>query len=156
ARDGSGDARRLHLWPGTNRVECPPLRDEPLEPFRMSAPMDAPSPLIPVPRGPLPQLPPVPESRQIEVEIDGKKATVSEGATILEAARQLAIDTPTLCFLQTLTPVNVCRVCVVELEGSRTLVPACSRRVEPGMRIRTDSERVRLSRRIVLEFLASS
>src|SRR5581483_581746 len=47
-------------------------------------------------------------------------------------------------------------VCVVELEGSRVLVPACSRKVEPGMRIHTDSERVRLSRRLVLEFLASS
>ena len=51
---------------------------------------------------------------------------------------------------------NVCRVCVVELEGSRALVPACSRKAEPGMRIQTDSERVRLSRRMVLEFLASS
>src|SRR5207245_4070699 len=65
------------------------------------------------------------------------------------------LETPTLCFLETLTPVNVCRVCVVELEGSRTLVPACSRKVEAGMVIRTDSERVRLSRRVVLEFLAS-
>jgi predicted molibdopterin-dependent oxidoreductase YjgC len=52
--------------------------------------------------------------------------------------------------------VNVCRVCVVELEGSRALVPACSRKAEPGMVIHTDSERVRLSRRLVLEFLASS
>ena len=55
-----------------------------------------------------------------------------------------------------MTPVNVCRLCVVELEGSRVLVPACSRKVEPGMAIRTDSERVRLSRKMVLEFLASS
>ena len=66
------------------------------------------------------------------------------------------IDTPTLCFLENLTPVNVCRICVVEVEGSRALVPACSRPVEPGMVIRTDSERVRLSRRLVLELLASS
>ncbi|MEP6995566.1 MAG: 4Fe-4S dicluster domain-containing protein, partial [Acidobacteriota bacterium] len=65
-------------------------------------------------------------------------------------------DTPTLCYLENLTPVNVCRVCVVELEGARTLVPACSRVAEPGMKVRTDSERVRLSRRLVLEFLASS
>ncbi len=70
--------------------------------------------------------------------------------------KKLGIDTPTLCFLESLTPVNVCRVCVVELEGSRTLVPACSRKVEPNMSIKTDSERVRLSRRLVLEFLASS
>jgi NADP-reducing hydrogenase subunit HndD len=52
--------------------------------------------------------------------------------------------------------VNVCRVCVVEVEGSRVLVPACSRPVEPKMNVRTDSERVRLSRKVVLEFLASS
>src|SRR5262249_35648687 len=59
-------------------------------------------------------------------------------------------------YADTLTPVNVCRVCVVELEGSRTLVPACSRRVEEGMVVRTDSERVRTSRRLVLELLDSS
>ena len=79
-----------------------------------------------------------------------------EGATILDAARQLGIETPTLCYLENLTPVNVCRVCVVEVEGSRALVPACSRKVEAGMVVQTDSERVRLSRRLVLELLASS
>jgi predicted molibdopterin-dependent oxidoreductase YjgC len=122
----------------------------------MSEPLDAPVPLIPVPRGPLPDVPPDAALRQVEVQIDGKKVSVPENATILDAARQLGIDTPTLCFLENLTPVNVCRVCVVELEGSRVLVPACSRKVEPGMKIETDSERVRLSRRLVLEFLASS
>ena len=116
----------------------------------------APQPLIPVPRGPVPAVPPPRARRQIEIKIDGKTASVPEDATILDAARSLGIDTPTLCFLETLTPINVCRVCVVELEGSRTLVPACSRKVEPGMSIKTDSERVRLSRRVVLEFLASS
>lgn len=122
----------------------------------MSEPMDAPAPLVPVPRGPVPEVPSATPRRQIEIQIDGKMVAVPEGATILDAARQLGIDTPTLCFLENLTPVNVCRVCVVELEGSRSLVPACSRKVEPGMRIQTDSERVRLSRRLVLEFLASS
>ena len=116
----------------------------------------APSPLIPVPRGPVPQAPPARARRQIEVTIDGRAVSVPEGATILDATRSLGIDTPTLCYLETLAPVNVCRVCVVELEGSRTLVPACSRKAEPGMVIRTDSERVRLSRRLVLEFLASA
>src|SRR6185503_8611612 len=66
------------------------------------------------------------------------------------------VDTPTLCFAENQTPVNVCRVCVVELEGARTLVPACSRRVEPNMVVKTDSERVRTSRKLVLELLASS
>jgi predicted molibdopterin-dependent oxidoreductase YjgC len=94
--------------------------------------------------------------RLIPLNIDGRDIEVMEGLTILDACRRLRIDTPTLCQLDTLTPVNVCRVCVVELEGSRVLVPACSRRVEAGMRVRTDSERVRHSRRLVLELLASS
>ena len=122
----------------------------------MSDPAAAPSPLTPIPRGPLPQAPPHRARRQIDLSIDGKAVSVPEGATILDAARSLGIDTPTLCFLKTLAPANVCRVCVVELEGSRALVPACSRIVEPGMLIHTDSERVRLSRRLVLEFLASA
>ena len=119
-------------------------------------PLDAPRATIPLPRGPVPQAPPERDRRSIEIKIDGKPVSVAEGSTILDAAKKLGIDTPTLCFLESLTPVNVCRVCVVELEGSRTLVPACSRQVEPNMSIKTDSERVRLSRRLVLEFLASS
>ena len=94
--------------------------------------------------------------RLVDLEIDGREVRVPEGTTILQAARGLGVDTPTLCYLENLTPVNVCRVCVVELEGSRVLVPACSRPVEGGMKVRTDSERVRTSRRLVLELLASS
>src|SRR5260221_9159683 len=116
----------------------------------------APTPLQPIPRFPIAQAPQERERRMIEITIDGQPVSVPEGSTILEAARKLGVDTPTLCFLESLTPVNVCRVCVVEMEGARTLVPACSRKVEPKMSIKTDSERVRLSRRMVLEFLASS
>jgi len=94
--------------------------------------------------------------REVELTIDGSTVRVPEGTTILQACRAQKIDTPTLCYLETLTPVNVCRVCVVEVEGSRVLVPACSRPVEPKMVVRTDSERVRLSRKLVLELLASS
>jgi len=122
----------------------------------MSEALDAPIAEIPVPRSPIPQAPPPRPRAMIEVKIDGQAVAVPEGSTILDAARKLGIDTPTLCYLESLTPVNVCRVCVVELEGSRTLVPACSRKVEKGMSIKTDSERVRLSRKVVLEFLSSS
>ena len=97
-----------------------------------------------------------PIERTVEITIDDAVLRVPEGWTILEACRAQGIDTPTLCYLETLTPVNVCRVCVVEVEKSRVLVPACSRRVERGMVIRTDSERVRHSRRMVLELLCSS
>jgi predicted molibdopterin-dependent oxidoreductase YjgC len=101
-------------------------------------------------------LPVLNSARTVEVSIDGQPVRVPEGATLLDACRAAGVDTPTLCFAENLTPVNVCRVCVVELEGARTLVPSCSRRVEAGMKVRTDSERVRLSRKLVLELLASS
>jgi predicted molibdopterin-dependent oxidoreductase YjgC len=101
-------------------------------------------------------VPLAPPRRLVDAEIDGTTVRVPEGTTILEACRERGIDTPTLCYLENLTPVNVCRVCVVEVEGSRVLAPACSRRVEAGMQIKTDSERVRVSRRMVLELLASS
>ncbi len=104
----------------------------------------------------VPTPPPRPEPALVEITIDGRRVTVPEGSTILEACRAQGIDTPTLCFLENLTPVNVCRICVVEVAGSRVLVPACSRTVEPGMEIQTDSERVRHSRKMVLEFLGSS
>jgi predicted molibdopterin-dependent oxidoreductase YjgC len=92
----------------------------------------------------------------VELTIDGRKISVPEGTTLLEATRRLGIDTPTLCFVETLTPINACRICVVEVEGSRVLVPACSRKVEPGMVVKTDTERVRQNRRLVLELLGSS
>jgi predicted molibdopterin-dependent oxidoreductase YjgC len=92
----------------------------------------------------------------VELTIDGRSVSVTEGSTILDACRRLGIATPTLCYADTLTPVNVCRVCVVEVEGARVLVPSCSRKVEPGMVVHTDSPRVRTSRRMVLELLGSS
>jgi predicted molibdopterin-dependent oxidoreductase YjgC len=92
----------------------------------------------------------------VELTIDGRSVSVTEGSTILDACRRLGIATPTLCYADTLTPVNVCRVCVVEVEGARVLVPSCSRKVEAGMVVRTDSPRVRTSRRMVLELLGSS
>ncbi len=94
--------------------------------------------------------------RTVELTIDGEAAVVLEGETILDACRARGIDTPTLCYADNLTPVNACRACVVEVDGSRALVPACSRAAEPGMAVSTDTERVRHSRRLVLEFLASS
>ncbi|MFM8303498.1 MAG: 2Fe-2S iron-sulfur cluster-binding protein [Actinomycetota bacterium] len=91
-----------------------------------------------------------------EVRIDGVDVEVADGMTILDACIAAGVDTPTLCYGDTITARNVCRVCVVEVTGRRTLVPACSQRVEPGMDIATDSERVRHARRTVLELLGSS
>jgi predicted molibdopterin-dependent oxidoreductase YjgC len=109
------------------------------------------------PRTPLaPFAPRPPAPPTVELTIDGETVLVAEGSTILEAVRSIGGDLPTLCYLENLTPVNVCRVCVVEVTGSRVLVPACSRTVEPGMEIQTESHRVEVSRKVVLEFLGSS
>lgn len=94
--------------------------------------------------------------RQVTITIDGEEVSVPEGSTILTACNVAGKDTPTLCYGDTLTPKNACRVCMVELEGSRVLVPSCSRKVQSGMVVKTDSERVRHSRRLVLELLGSS
>ncbi len=94
--------------------------------------------------------------REVELTIDGQPIRAPEGSTILQACRGEGIEVPTLCYGDTITPKNACRVCMVELDGSRVLVPACSRRVEPGMVVRTDTERTRHSRRLVLELLGSS
>jgi predicted molibdopterin-dependent oxidoreductase YjgC len=94
--------------------------------------------------------------RTVSLTIDDRPVEVPEGSTILDACGALGIDTPTLCFGETLQPANVCRVCVVEIEGARVLAPACSRKVEPDMVVKTDSERVRHSRKMVMEFLDSS
>ncbi|HEX8032025.1 MAG TPA: 2Fe-2S iron-sulfur cluster-binding protein [Vicinamibacterales bacterium] len=101
--------------------------------------------------------PPVrPAPPMVSLTIDGRAIDVPAGTTIIDACRKLDIEIPTLCYLETLTPVNACRVCVVEVEGARVLAPACSRKVESGMVIKTRSPRVDLSRKVVLELLASS
>jgi predicted molibdopterin-dependent oxidoreductase YjgC len=103
------------------------------------------------PEAPRRELPP-----NVSLEIDGVAVSVPAGSTILDACRAQGLDIPTLCYLENLTPVNVCRVCVVEVKGSRVLAPACSRKVEEGMEVQTESDRVRHSRKVVLEFLGSS
>ena len=92
----------------------------------------------------------------IDLTIDGRAVSVAQGTTILGACATLGIEIPTLCFLETLKPVNVCRLCVVEVEGARVLVPSCSRAVEKGMVVHTASPRVKHSHKLVLELLASS
>ena len=93
---------------------------------------------------------------EVTLTVDGAAVAAPAGSTILDACRAIGKEQPTLCYLENLTPVNACRVCVVEVEGSRTLAPSCSRPVEEGMAVATDTERVRHSRRMVFEFLASS
>lgn len=92
----------------------------------------------------------------VTATIDGKEVTVPAGHTILQACRESGVDLPTLCYGETLTPANACRVCMVEVEGSRALVPSCSRALEDGMVVSTGNERARHSRRLVMELLGSA
>jgi NADP-reducing hydrogenase subunit HndD len=98
--------------------------------------------------------------RMVTLTVDGAELRVPEDATILDALHSEGTpeqaDTPTLCWAPNMNPINACRVCVVEVENSRVLVPSCARKVEDGMVVRTDTEKVRHSRRMVLELLASS
>jgi predicted molibdopterin-dependent oxidoreductase YjgC len=104
----------------------------------------------------IPEAPAVSAQASVEVMVDGRTVEVPDDGTILDACKAAGKDIPTLCYLETLTPINACRVCVVEVEGARVLAPACSRRVEAGMKVHTNSPRVRTSRKVVLELLASS
>ena len=92
-------------------------------------------------------------NRTVTLSIDGRSLTAPAGATIWEAARSAGIDIPTLCHDPKLEPVAVCRVCVVDVENARTLPAACIRKVEEGMAVRTDTDRVRRARRTLVELL---
>ncbi len=84
----------------------------------------------------------MPDEKAITITIDGREIKSCAGATIWEAAQSMGVDIPTLCHQPGMEPVGVCRVCAVEVEGARTLVPSCHRKIEPGMVIRTGSDRV--------------
>ena len=111
---------------------------------------------LPPPAALIPAPPKMAAPVMVPLTIDGRAVEVPAGATLIDACKTLDIDVPTLCYLETLTPVNACRVCVVEVEGARVLAPACSRAVEAGMVVKTRSPRVDLSRKLVLELLGSS
>lgn len=92
----------------------------------------------------------------VTLTIDGQTVQAPKGATILEAATSIGIDIPTICYHPALTPPAVCRLCTVEVEKQRVLQPACVVPVAEGMVVKTDSERVRVARRVILELLAST
>jgi len=90
----------------------------------------------------------------VELTIDGHKVSVPEGTTVFDAARLNGVRIPTLCHQQNETPVGVCRVCVVDV-GGRVLTASCVRPVESGMVVSTTSEKVRNTRRTLVELLMS-
>ncbi len=91
----------------------------------------------------------------MKITINKSEYTVSEGTTILNAARQAGISIPTLCNLEHRTPIGACRICLVEVEGARTLMAACSTPVTNGMVVMTHSLKARTARRQVMEMLLS-
>jgi len=92
----------------------------------------------------------------IALTMNGAPVSGREGQTILEVARENGIDIPTLCYLEDLSPIGACRLCVVEVEGSRTLVGSCHTPVTEGMVIHTHSPKVLAARRILVELMLAS
>jgi NADH dehydrogenase/NADH:ubiquinone oxidoreductase subunit G len=92
----------------------------------------------------------------VSLMMDGKEITVEDGRTLLEAARENGIDIPTICFHKATTANALCRICVVEVEGMRTLQPACIVKAAASMKVQTRSERIVRTRRTILEMLASA
>jgi len=85
--------------------------------------------------------------------IDDRAVEVPEEATILDAARKLGIDIPTLCFLEGRAPQTSCMVCLVKVDGGERLLPACATKVRDGMRVESEAAEVRQARRMALELL---
>ena len=95
-------------------------------------------------------------SEKIKLTIDGKEVEVNEGTTVLQAAKQIGIDIPTLCFLKDVNQAGECRICIVEIEGRRGFVPSCRTIVEEGMKIKTNTIELNEARRIILDLILSA
>lgn len=91
----------------------------------------------------------------VEVEINNRKIQIPMGTTILEACKEHNIHIPTLCYHEDLCLAGLCRICVVEVEGMRTLQAACTYPITNRMKIQTSSEKVRKARRHILDLLLS-
>ena len=88
--------------------------------------------------------------------LNGATVSFKPGQTILEAAEENGVRIPTLCHLKGTTPTGACRICIVEVEGARTLVPSCATPVSSGMVVQTESPRVVEARRVILDLMLSS
>ena len=89
----------------------------------------------------------------VQIEVNGRQADAAQGEMLLSALRRVGVDVPTLCNYEGLSPAGACRVCVVEVEGQRSLVPACAFPVSAGMKVKTQTDRVVAARRMIVELL---
>lgn len=92
----------------------------------------------------------------VDVTINGREISVEEGSTILDAAEKAGFHIPTLCHLKGLSPTGACRVCVVEVDGARSLVPSCAYPVRDGMVVRTHTPRVLEARTTIVQLLLAN
>ena len=95
-------------------------------------------------------------TEEIILNIDGQQVTVELDTTLLDAAKQIGVDIPTICWHEATTSNGLCKLCVVEVEGQRVLQPSCIVKAADGMKVQTRSERVMRTRKTILEMLASS
>jgi len=93
---------------------------------------------------------------KITLTVNGSQVSGRAGMTILEVARENGIEIPTLCYISELPPMGACRLCVVEVEGSRTLVGSCHTPVTEGMVVYTHSPKVIVARRLLVELMMAS
>ena len=91
----------------------------------------------------------------VKLTIDNIPVEVNENTTILEAARSVGINIPTLCFLKDINEIAACRICIVEIDGVDILVPSCNNYVKEGMVVRTNSPKVREARKTNVELILS-
>ena len=92
----------------------------------------------------------------VNLKINGIDVSVPKGTTILEAARSIGIEIPTLCYMKEINAIGACRICVVEVKGARTLVASCVYPVNEGMEVQTQSPAVLKARRTTLELILSN
>ncbi len=92
----------------------------------------------------------------VNLTINGIEVSVEDGTTILEAAKKVNIDIPTLCFLKEINEIGDCRMCIVEVEGRRGFATSCIQKVEEGMVVNTNSEKVIEARKTVLDLILSN
>lgn len=93
---------------------------------------------------------------EITLTIDGQEVIAKPGETLLEVAREHRKEIPTICFHEATTANALCRICVVEVEGTRLLQPACIVKAAENMKVQTRNERVDRARRTILEMLAAT
>ena len=91
--------------------------------------------------------------KKVKLEIDGRVVEAEEGTSVLAAARSVGINIPTLCYNGRMEPYGACRMCMVEVEGQKRPVASCVFPVKEGLKVKTDTEKVRKIRKMIIELL---